>query len=286
MGNITALCERYGNRAEKADPKRKKRGMRLLKKVGNKFAKVNLSDELIRGLQKAKTLENPESKKYLNYNNPNNFENAPLSILKEVIEKPLFIHAYEKLGGSVLITKDPVSHEILDADQCIIRMLVFCLSATRSGEHFFEIAKFCAENKIINTAFRGVCSKYPNHPDDYPDILRRMVWTALDKAYDQMPQIKPLDKAFFLARTLNKNNFTSYIIGKSNTEFVYDFTTKLFKDVHAPHEVFTILTMSRLLSDVEYSQEMEDFFGTETSEVKQVVRQCCKSINLSFKHNA
>ena len=260
--------------------------MRLLKKVGNKFTKINLPDELIRGLQKVKALESPKSKKHLHYNNPNNFENVPLYILREVIEKPLFISAYEKLGGSEPTTRNPVSREILDADQCIIRMLVGCLSATRNGEHFYEIAKFCAGNKIINTAFRGVCSKYPNHPDDYPDILRRMVWTALDKAYDQMPQSKPLDKAFILARTLNRNNFTSYIIGKSNTEFVYDFTTKLFKDVHGPHEVYTILSMSRLLSDVEYSQEMEDFFGTEASEVKQVVRQCCKSINLSSKHNA
>jgi hypothetical protein len=274
-----------GTRPQKNPPEKGKWKMQLLKKVGNKFAKKNLSDELIKGLQTTNALKNPKSKKYLDYNNPDNFENVPLNILRQVMEKPLFICAYEKLGGSDPITQDPFSHATLDADQCIIRILVYCLSATRNGEHFYEIAKFCAENKIINTAFRGVCTKYPNHPDDYPDILRRMVWTALDKAYDQMPQKKPIDKAFILARTLNKNNFTSYIIGKSNTEFVYDFTTKLFKDVHGPHEVYTILSMSRLLSDVEYSQEMEDFFGTEPSEVKQVVRQCCKFINPPFEHN-
>lgn len=255
--------------------------MELLKKVGNKFAQKNLSDELIKGLQKTSTLENPKNKQYLNYNNPNNFNNIPLTLLKQVMEKPLFINAYEKIGGSDPITKDPFSNEILDTDQCIIRMLVYCLSATRNGDHFFEIAKFCAENKIINTAFRGVCTKYPNHPDDYPDMLRRIVWTALDKAYDKMPQIKPIDKAFVFARTLNKNDFTSYIIGKSDTEFVYDFTTKLFKDIHGPNEIFTILSMSRLLGEVEYSQEMEDFFGSETAELKMVLRQCCKSTKRS-----
>ena len=250
--------------------------MELLKKMGDKFAKKNLSDELIKGLQKTSTLENPESKQYLNYNHSHNVENIPLTLLRHVMEKPLFIYAYEKLGGSDPITKDPFSDEILDTDQCIIRMLVYCLSATRNGDHFFEIAKFCAENKIINTAFRGLCTKYPNHPDNYPDMLRRMVWTALDKAYDQMPQIKPIDRAFVLARTLNKNDFASFIIGKSDTEFVYDFTTKLFKDIQGPNEIFTILSMSRLLSDVEYSQEMENFFGSETAELKMVLRQCCK----------
>lgn len=275
------MCTRFKSR-----PKKEKWGMNLLKTVENKFAKFYLPDELIRGLQKANTLECPESKKHLKYNNPKNFKNVPLNILKEVIENPLFIYAYKKIGGSEPITQDPVSHDILDADQCIIKILVFCLTTARNGEHFFEIAQFCAENKIINTAVRNVCSKYPDHPDDYPDILRRIVWTALDKAYDQMPESKPLDKAFILARTLNKNNFTSYIISTSDTEFVYDFTTKLFKDVHAPHEVFTILSMSRLLSDVEYSQEMEDYFETETSEVKQALRQCCKSIDLSLLQHA
>ena len=255
--------------------------MELLKKMGYKFAKKNLSNELIKGLLKTSTFENPKNKKYLNEKDSNNSKNIPLTRLKQVIEKPLFINAYENLGGSDPITKDPFSNELLDADQCIIRMLVDCLSATRSDEHFFEIAKFCAENKIINSAFRGVCKKYPNHPDDYPDILRRIVWTALDKAYDKMPQIKPIDKAFVFARTLNKNNFASYIIGKSNTEFVHGFTTKLFKDIQGPNEIFTILSMSRLLSDVEYSQEMEDFFGSETAELKMVVRQCCKSTKRS-----
>jgi hypothetical protein len=260
----------------KKPPEKGKWKMELLKKMGDKFAKKNLSDELIKGLQKTSTLENPESKQYLNYNHSHNVENIPLTLLRQVMEKPLFIYAYEKLGGSDPITKDPFSDEILDTDQCIIRMLVYCLSATRNGDHFFEIAKFCAENKIINTAFRGVCTKYPNHPDNYPDILRRIVWTAIDKAYDQMPQIKPIDRAFVLARTLNKNHFASFIIGKSDTEFVYDFTTKLFKDIQGPNEIFTILSMSRLLSDVEYSQEMEDFFGSETAELKMVLRQCCK----------
>ncbi len=265
----------------KKPPEKGKWKMELLKKMGDKFAKKNLSDELIKGLQKTSTLENPESKQYLNYNNSHNVENIPLTILRHVMEKPLFIYAYEKIGGSDSITKDPFSNEILDADQCIIRMIVYCLSATRNGDHFFEIAKFCAENKIINTAFRGVCTKYPNHPDNYPDMLRRIVWTALDKAYDKMPQIKPIDKAFVFARTLNKNNFTSYIIGKSNTEFVHGFTTKLFKDIKGPNEIFTILSMSRLLSDVEYSQEMEDIFGSETAELKMVLRQCCKSTKRS-----
>ena len=260
----------------KKPPEKGKWKMELLKKMGDKFAKKNLSDELIKGLQKTSTLENPESKQYLNYNHSHNVENIPLTLLRQVMEKPLFIYAYEKLGGSDPITKDPFSDEILDTDQCIIRMLVYCLSATRNGDHFFEIAKFCAENKIINTAFRGLCTKYPNHPDNYPDMLRRIVWTALDKAYDKMPQIKPIDKAFVLARTLNKNDFASFIIGKSDTEFVYDFTTKLFKDIQGPNEIFTILSMSRLLSDVEYSQEMEDFFGSETAELKMVLRQCCK----------
>jgi len=260
----------------KKPPEKGKWKMELLKKMGDKFTKKNLSDELIKGLQKANSLESLKSNKHLNYNDPNNFENGPLNLLKAVIEKPLFIYAYEKIGGSDPITKDPFSNEILDADQCIIRMIVYCLSATRNGDHFFEIAKFCAENKIINTAFRAVCTKYPNHPDNYPDMLRRIVWTALDKAYDKMPQIKPIDKAFVLARTLNKNHFASYIIGKSDTEFVYDFTTKLFKDIQGPNEIFTILSMSRLLSDVEYSQEMEDFFGSETAELKMVLRQCCK----------
>lgn len=265
----------------KKPPEKGKWKMELFKKMGDKFAKKNLSDELIKGLQKTSTLENPQRKQYLNYNNSHNIENIPLTILRQVMGKPMFIYAYEKLGGTDPITKDPFSNEILDADQCIIRMLVYCLSATRNGEHFFEIAKFCAENKIINTAFRGVCTKYPSHPDNYPDMLRRIVWTALDKAYDKMPQIKPIDKAFVLARILNKNDFTSYIIGKSNTEFVYDFTTKLFKDIQGPNEIFTILSMSRLLSDVEYSQEMEDFFGSETAELKMVVRQCCKSTKRS-----
>lgn len=260
--------------------------MGLFKTVGIKFIKTNLSNELIRGLQKAKVLENPESRIHLHYNDPNNFENIPLNILMEVIDKPLFIYVYEKIGGSEPITRDPVSREILDVDQCIIKILVYCLSETRNGQHFFEIAKFCAENKIINTAFRGVCTKYPNHPNDYPDILRRIVWTALDKAYDGMPQSKPIDKAFILARTLNKNKFTSYIIGKSHPEFVCDLTKKLFKDIHGKNEVFTILSMSRLLSDVEYSQEMENCFGTETSELKRIVRQCCKPIGRSLKHNA
>jgi len=260
----------------KKPPEKGKGKMELLKKMGDKFAKKNLSDELIKGLQKTSALENPESKQYLNYNHSHNVENIPLTLLRHVMEKPLFIYAYEKLGGSDSITKDPFSNEILDTDQCIIRMIVYCLSATRNGDHFFEIAKFCAENKIINTAFRAVCKKYPTHPDNYPDMLRRIVWTALDKAYDKMPQIKPIDKAFVLARTLNKNHFASYIIGKSDTEFVYDFTTKLFKDIQGPNEIFTILSMSRLLSDVEYSQEMEDIFGSETAELKMVLRQCCK----------